>query len=179
MPRVEDYEILAPFSVDELVSAANAILRERPALTIQPRTVRYYISEGLLPKPSGGPKFARYQLEHLRRIVAVRLWIDEGLSLEECRWKLEGRDHDLPLEPPVRHGRREPLKPPAASPSVVIQAPLSAPGLWEEPPAVGDMVRRIRLTSHSVLEVHSGVRLVDELERIEQEVRRLRSQGIQ
>lgn len=172
---MEDYEILAPFLIDELVSAANAILRERPALTIQPRTVRYYISEGLLPKPSGGPKYARYQLEHLRRIVAVRLWIDEGLSLEECRKKLEVRDHDLPLEPPVRHGRREPsnTKPP------LPQSPPQAYDLIQHPPGFGDMVRRIRLTSHSVLEVHSGVRLGDELERIEQEVRRLRSQGIQ
>jgi DNA-binding transcriptional MerR regulator len=88
MPSVEDYEGLAPFSMSELVAAANAILRERPGLQIQERTVRYYVAERLLAPPRGGPKMARYDIEHLRRIVAIRNWLDEGLSLNEARRRI-------------------------------------------------------------------------------------------
>lgn len=173
MPRVEDFEALAPFTVDELVSAANAILRDRPALLIQARTVRYYISEGILPSPSGGPKFARYQIEHLRRIVAVRFWIDEGLSLDQCRRKLEAREHDLPLELPVHGGRQAIHSPPQR-----VSAPLNEQ-LQSYAPEAGEFVRKVRLTPFSVLEIDSSARWDEELLAIQQAVRRLRSQGIQ
>lgn len=84
MPTVDDYAPLAPFTLDELVSAANSILRDRPSLKIQGRTVRYYIANGLLPPPSGGPKFARYSIDHLRRIVGIRMGQDSGLKLQEA-----------------------------------------------------------------------------------------------
>lgn len=88
MPTVDDYASLAPFTLEELVGAANAILRDRPALQVQGRTVRYYIANGLLPRPSGGPKFARYGLEHLRRLILIRQWLDEGVSLQEAAARL-------------------------------------------------------------------------------------------
>ncbi|MCW5942393.1 MAG: MerR family transcriptional regulator [Fimbriimonadaceae bacterium] len=144
MPTVDDYASLAPFSLEELVGAANAVLRDRPSLHVQGRTVRYYIANGLLPPPSGGPKFARYGVEHLRRIVAIRQWLDEGLSLQEAHARLgmgaEGR----------------PIKPRAPR----VRAAVSE-GMVEE----GRVVRRIPLGDGCVLEVEAGGDLTARLER--------------
>lgn len=99
MPTLEDYQLLVPLNIRQLVEAANAILRPEPDREIQARTVRFYIDQGLLFPPVGGPKFAKYNLEHLRRIVAIRRWLNEGLSLKEVAMNLEeglhGGDHGM------------------------------------------------------------------------------------
>lgn len=102
MPSLEDYEALAPFSLDELVDAANAILRARPSLRIQARTVRFYITKGLLPPPTGAPKFARYSVDHLRRLISIREGQDQGLRLDEVR---DSRDATLLQGPPPARRR--------------------------------------------------------------------------
>lgn len=45
MPRIVDYSTLAPFSLEELVGAANSVLRGRPDLEVSIRTVRFYIAK--------------------------------------------------------------------------------------------------------------------------------------
>lgn len=55
------------------------------AADVTPRTVRYYISQGLLPGPIGQGSAARYTPEHLTRLRAVRRLSDEGLSLARIR----------------------------------------------------------------------------------------------
>jgi DNA-binding transcriptional MerR regulator len=84
MPQLSDYAKLTPFTLDELVGAVNSVLRNRPRLQIQGRTIRYYISKGVLPPPGGGPKFARYELEHLLGAVAIRCLQDQGMDLDEA-----------------------------------------------------------------------------------------------
>ena len=150
MPTIEDYAPLAPYALDELVAAANAILRERPRLQVSERTVRYYISNGLLPPPSGGPKYARYGVEHLRRIVCIRQWVDEGLSLEQTAEKIKlgehgGETETLQRRPSGRLQERRPV------PSSSIQG------------IPARTVRRISLTENSVLEVAGDVDLAGEL----------------
>ena len=88
MPTISDYLRLAPFSVDELVEAANSVLRERPRLHVARRTVRYYVGEKVMPPPDGPPKHARYEADHLIRLVAARCLGDEGRSLEAIRGEL-------------------------------------------------------------------------------------------
>lgn len=83
MPGLDAYAALAPFQIEELVDAANSILRDRPRLRVSKRTVRYYVSQGVLPAPRGAPKFARYGMEHLAKLVGARAMQDEGQSLEE------------------------------------------------------------------------------------------------
>ncbi|HMS54651.1 MAG TPA: MerR family transcriptional regulator [Fimbriimonadaceae bacterium] len=83
MPSVNDYRALAPFTLDEFIQAANSILRDRPSLQISARTVRYYISEGILPPPIGPNRIARYSLEHLARVVEAREGLGQGASLNE------------------------------------------------------------------------------------------------
>lgn len=81
MPSLENYEPLAPFSLEELVDAANSLTRDLPR-PVSARTVRFYIQKGLVPPPTGSPKFARYGMEHLRRIVTIREQVESGGGLE-------------------------------------------------------------------------------------------------
>lgn len=82
MPRLQDYEILAPFSADELIRNANALLRHLPEAQLQKRTLRFYSSQGLLPPPEGPRSKAQYRYEHLVILVALRLFKQLGMKLE-------------------------------------------------------------------------------------------------
>ncbi len=62
-------------------------LCERAGVT--PRTVRYYIQQGLLPSPGSGRK-ARYAREHLLFLQAIAALKRDHLPLAEIRRSLEG-----------------------------------------------------------------------------------------
>lgn len=160
VPTIEDYAPLAPYTLEELVLAANAILRERPRLKTSERTVRYYISNGLLPPPSGGPKYARYGIEHLRRIVSIRQWLDGGLTLEQAAEKIKIGEHGGETE---THQRRQSVRSQAVE-------PLASPPLQI---MVERTVRRIQLTKNSVLEVATDVDLAREITSLEQSLKKL------
>lgn len=159
MPTIDDYALLAPFTLDELVAAVNAILRERPSLQIQGRTVRFYISNGLLPSPSGGPKYARYGMEHLRRLVAIRRWLDLGMSLEQAADRIKLGEHGGDT---ATHQRK---------PGARMFDRLSSPS-GQKQTLTERTVRRIYLTDRSVLEVDSSADLPRELERASEAIRR-------
>jgi DNA-binding transcriptional MerR regulator len=76
------YQNLGPFTIDELVSAVNSVLRDRPDLAVTKRTIRFYVAQGIIPPPRGAPKFARYPFENLLTIVAIRRMQDRGEKLE-------------------------------------------------------------------------------------------------
>lgn len=139
MPTIEDYEPLAPFTLDELVAAANSLLRDLPSMVVQPRTIRYYIAQGLLDPPRGSPKFARYGVEQLRNVVSIRRWVHAGESLEECAKRLGRTQHSS--------------HPPSAPMTAAI--PMSAKVQEEPRPFAHDevTVRRIRLSQFSTLEL--------------------------
>lgn len=124
--------------MEELVTAANSILRDRPSLRVQARTVRFYISGGLLPPPSGGPKFARYTFEHLRRIVSIRLWLDGGLTLDQAAERIRLGEHGGATQ---THQRSQASRVASARSAIVPE----------------QTVRRTRLTPHCVLEVDAEV----------------------
>lgn len=147
MPKVEDYASLAPFSLDELVAAANSVLRDRPKLAVSSRTVRYYISKGLLPSPSGGPKFARYSWNHLDQIVKIRTYLDQGFSLDQVATELGVS---------LRTEEREDLTVMSEVRSLYKQSPTE----------VGELVRRIPLGMGCVLEIPSGFNLYDLMPRL-------------
>lgn len=99
MRRLESYRRLAPFSMRELVESANSLLRGKPHLQVSERTVRFYISEGVLPPPEGPPRFSRYSFAHLAALIAVRFFQDQGVSLsrasEEAQAIWRGNDEKL------------------------------------------------------------------------------------
>ena len=58
-------------------------LRELSAmLDLSPRTIRFYIQEGLVDRPEGQNKGAYYTERHLRQLRTVRKYKEAGVSLE-------------------------------------------------------------------------------------------------
>ncbi len=95
------------------------------AAGVTPRTVRYYIAQGLLPSPGRLGAGTRYGSEHLDRLRLIRGLQDEGLSLSEIRDRLGAPPTRMladpgwaPLEPRLallrapRAERRAPAAPP-------------------------------------------------------------------
>lgn len=56
---------------------------------VTPRTVRYYVAEGLLPPPHGSGQQRVYTAEHVARLKAIRYLKDAFLPLSEIRQRLE------------------------------------------------------------------------------------------
>ena len=77
-PSQPDRTDTSVYTLDELTSATG--------LTV--RTVRYYISEGLLPPPHGVGPGTRYTREHLERLLLIGALKDAYLPLKEIRRRL-------------------------------------------------------------------------------------------
>jgi DNA-binding transcriptional MerR regulator len=84
------------FSLDELCSLTN----------LTKRTIRYYIQVGLVARPIGETRAARYGKEHLESLLTIRRWTDAGLSLERVRELMAGAETPAPLRP-RRYGEVE------------------------------------------------------------------------
>lgn len=75
-------------------------LDELAALVDLPRrTVRYYIQIGLVDRPEGGTRAARYGQRHLGQLTRIRRWSEAGLSLERIRELLAGEAAPVPERP--------------------------------------------------------------------------------
>lgn len=78
------------FSINELCTLADL-----PA-----RTVRFYIQQGLVSRPQGEKKGAKYNLAHLDQLLSIKKWQAAGLSLERIRELLvEPGADDVPPRP--------------------------------------------------------------------------------
>jgi DNA-binding transcriptional MerR regulator len=71
-----------------------------------PRTIRYYVAQGLLPAPDGQGPGAHYGQRHLERLQLIKRLQRQHLPLAEIRTRLEGLTDeqvtDLTLvEPPA------------------------------------------------------------------------------
>jgi DNA-binding transcriptional MerR regulator len=62
------------------------------------RTVRYYIQIGLVDRPEGETRSARYGPRHVEQLVAIRRWTLAGVSLERIGRMLAGDPASL-VEP--------------------------------------------------------------------------------
>lgn len=133
---------------------------------VSPRTVRYYIAQGLLPSPGRLGPMTRYGREHLDRLRLIKQLQEERLSLAEIRSRLEGE----PI-PAAAVAESPPLPLRAAHAAVTDsfaprQAP-SEPALWE----------RIVVTPDVELHVRIGVRhRSTRVERLVESARDLRQQ---
>ena len=75
-------------------------LDELAALVDLPkRTVRYYIQLGLVDRPEGEARAARYGPRHAEQLLQVRKWADAGVSLERIRELLSGEPPPVPPRP--------------------------------------------------------------------------------
>src|SRR3954447_23385106 len=81
-------DVDADLSLQQLADAAE----------VTPRTVRYYISQGLLPAPNAQGPNARYARGHLDRLRLIRRLQHEHQPLAEIRSRLERLDDDQVAE---------------------------------------------------------------------------------
>lgn len=65
------------------------------------RTVRYYIQMGLLPRPVGENRGARYLELHLETLLKIKQLTEAGLSLERVREIVAGEPLAVPPRPKV------------------------------------------------------------------------------
>lgn len=72
------------YSLDELSTLVG----------LTPRTVRYYIAEGLVERPVGEKRGAHYVQRHVDQLLQVRRWSEAGMSLERIRALAAGAPED-------------------------------------------------------------------------------------
>lgn len=88
---------LPRFDLDELGRKAG----------LPPRTIRYYISEGLVPSPVRRGPASYYREDHLNRLLLIRKYQAEGLPLDLIRRRLSRLGVKGAQEEAGRHGAEE------------------------------------------------------------------------
>ena len=83
--QLTHHKQLAPYHIDDLLVAANDVLRAAGLEEVQRRTLRFYILKGIVSRPIGSPKFARYEYGHLLRLVGARSAQDQGVKLDQIK----------------------------------------------------------------------------------------------
>ena len=92
-------------------------LADRAGVSI--RTVRYYIQQGLLPKPDARGPGAHYKEEHLDRLLLIKRMQREHLPLAEIRRVLESSAG----EAPAPHSARDYVRAVLGKPMVQESSP--------------------------------------------------------
>ena len=82
-PRESDY------TLNELCVLADMTLR----------TARYYVQIGLVDRPEGETRAARYGASHLEQLLLIKKWTTAGVSLDRIRELLQGEDAPVPARP--------------------------------------------------------------------------------
>lgn len=84
----------------ETIPARTFDLDELCALVGLPkRTVRYYIQLGLVDRPVGETRAARYGPRHVEQLLQIRKWTEAGVSLERIGELLAGGTPPVPPRP--------------------------------------------------------------------------------
>ena len=63
---------------------------------VSPRTIRFYIAQGLLDRPVGEKRGAHYVQRHLDQLLHIRRWSEAGHSLDRIRALINGAPEDPP-----------------------------------------------------------------------------------
>lgn len=124
-------------TVDELAHRANVILSMaglaladgRTASRIDTRTVRFYQTIGLIPKPHYEGRRALYATTHLLRLIAAKQLQAEGYSLAQIQGSLPARPDAQLLKAIVRTAS-EPMS--HLRPAIVAERSRLAPRAREE-----------------------------------------------
>jgi DNA-binding transcriptional MerR regulator len=111
-------------------------------LSIQPRTIRSYIQQGLLRGPDSMGRNARYSGYHLKRLELIKALKDEhGLTLDEIRRQLTMTDEAQTQEALTESTLSMPME-------AMQAAPPPMPALSEEEPNTAlDFIRARRQSS--------------------------------
>lgn len=79
------------FSLDELCALTD----------LTKRTVRYYVQIGLVNRPEGETRAAKYSPQHLEQLLLVKKWTAAGVSLDRIRELLQGGSAPVPERGPA------------------------------------------------------------------------------
>ena len=82
-------ETIQEFTLNEL-----CVLADLPV-----RTLRYYVQTGLVDKPDGETRAARYGSKHLEQVLLIKKWTTSGVSLERVKELLHGAEPAIPTRP--------------------------------------------------------------------------------
>ena len=63
------------------------------------RTVRYYVQHGLIDRPVGETRAARYGTRQLEQVLLIKKWSAAGVSLERIKDLLSGEEPSIPPRP--------------------------------------------------------------------------------
>lgn len=63
------------------------------------RTVRYYVQTGLVDRPEGETRAARYGAKHLEQLLLIKKWTAAGVSLDRIKELLRGEQSPIPPRP--------------------------------------------------------------------------------
>lgn len=63
------------------------------------RTIRYYVQIGLVDRPHGETRAARYGARHVEQLLLIRKWTAAGVSLDRIRELLGGSEPPVPARP--------------------------------------------------------------------------------
>ena len=63
------------------------------------RTVRYYVQIGVVDRPEGETRAARYGAKHLEQLLLIKKWTAAGVSLDRIRELLQGEQAPIPPRP--------------------------------------------------------------------------------
>ncbi len=66
---------------------------------LAPRTVRYYVQVGLVDRPEGETRAARYGSRHLEQLLLIKKWTAAGVSLDRIRDLLQGEQAPVLARP--------------------------------------------------------------------------------
>jgi DNA-binding transcriptional MerR regulator len=113
------------------------------------RTVRYYVQAGLVDRPVGETRAARYFARHLEQLLLIKKWTGAGVSLERIRELLQG------AEAPVNARARQPGTVEVCSRLVVTDGI----EVVIEPTRAGLSPEQVRRFVHSVIRLYEEVRL--------------------
>lgn len=86
-----------PISLDPSYALADLCV----LADLQPRTIRYYVQIGLVDRPEGETRAARYGTPHLEQLLLIKKWTAAGVSLERIRELLKGEQAPVPQRPPA------------------------------------------------------------------------------
>ncbi len=121
---LREYRRFAPWNVRDLTATAGHILRRSrvrpvsPSAAVAPgeRTIRFYVTRGLLSPPEGRGAAANYSYRHLLQLLTVKLRQMEGATLTAIVRELGEATGDV-LERRVAAALGERLPPPAEAPA--------------------------------------------------------------
>ena len=100
---LREYRTLAPWGLRDLAAVAGAVLEASNVVPLNAaararpteRTIRYYVTRGLVSPPEGRGTAAVYGYRHLLQVLAIKLRQMEGATLDALTAEFAGMTGDV------------------------------------------------------------------------------------